>query len=115
MGSYVGYDSEYGGKLYHLEHRYVIEKYLGRKLSKIEHVHHKNHNKLDNRLLNLELTKNGVHQTKHARIFRDENSKECIDCHRILPRNMFGKTGSVGKLSDRNRSECRDCHQKRYA
>ena len=37
------------------EHRYIMENHLRRKLLPNEHVHHKNHNKLDNRLENLEV------------------------------------------------------------
>jgi hypothetical protein len=48
-----------------LEHRLVMEKYLNRKLSPIEVIHHINGNRLDNRACNLEVMERGTHSRKH--------------------------------------------------
>lgn len=60
-----------------LEHRWVMEQVLGRKLRRDEQVHHKNHDRLDNRPENLEVVtpaKHGLRHTWHPTV------KACAVC-----------------------------------
>lgn len=50
---------------YYLEHRYIMMQSLKRPLAKGEQVHHKNGNKLDNRIENLELVNVADHIRQH--------------------------------------------------
>jgi len=51
---------------YKLEHRLVMEKALGRKLERWEHVHHKDDDKTNNRPENLQVLSIWEHNRKHT-------------------------------------------------
>lgn len=58
------------------EHRVVMERHIGRSLTRSEYVHHRNHDKLDNRIENLEIMTPAAHSRLHN-LGRKKSPEEC--------------------------------------
>lgn len=60
-----------------LEHRWVVEQHIGRRLRSDEQVHHMNHDRLDNRIENLEVVSTKEHGLRHTFL---PATKKCSVC-----------------------------------
>lgn len=74
--------SVYKRKFGELEHRYVMEQYLGRKLRRNEYVHHINGDKKDNRIENLVIMTPQEHNALHKEFL--PKTKICKICGNIF-------------------------------
>lgn len=97
------------------EHRHVMEQHIGRPLDPTEVVHHKDGDRLNNSIENLELLPSQSAHTEYQRIrFADATHKECCRCETIKPRSDFNLASKNGHGKDPNSNYCRQC-QAEYA
>lgn len=97
------------------EHRLVWEKLFG-PIPKGMVLHHKDENRLNNELSNLELIDIRTHRRIHSKNYKlidGEWRKQCIECLEILSLNDFYpvryKHNRNGKSYDTFNSRCKPC------
>jgi NAD-dependent dihydropyrimidine dehydrogenase PreA subunit len=108
-----------GPRKHVFEHRVIMEQHLGRELTSQEVIHHRDGNKQNNAIENLEIISSGaLHRKMHAKLFQSATKKQCGTCLETKNRtefyldNRFGK--HVTKHWDTHKTTCKECHKRYY-
>ena len=92
-----------------LEHRHIMEKHIGRKLLPHEVVHHKDEDKTNNNISNLEIMTNSDHSYHHHKTtFLNGTHKQCSVCREVKLHEMFARVNNPRSRSGL-RSRCKAC------
>ena len=80
--------------------RYLMEQYLGRKLREDEEVHHKDHDKTNDVIENLEVIKSTEHRKHHNPLKYKDTIEQCYVCGKSF---IFTAKQHSNKYKERKR------------
>ena len=98
-----------------LEHRHLMEQFLGRTLKAGETVHHVDGDRKNNMRSNLKLVASQSEHMKEHAGYRSDTRKQCSKCLEIKDRSEFYLNRTGGSKRDAHRPSCAACVNKARA
>lgn len=88
-----------------LQHRVIMEEHIGKALTKSEHIHHINGNKIDNRIENLMIVSNKDHGQLHKINRWSRKYDQCVDCGKTsIPHHSNGRCTVCRPIFERTKT-----------